>query len=390
LRRPVAGLVWLLAVGCPVLIAILVLVSPVPQKDAWAIPMYSLIVASWGLTGAFLLTKRPDNRVGLIIWTPGVGMGLALVGQLWAYLSLVVYQGSLPGTIAGGTLGFLLVPSLFLVILVPLLFPDGRFMSRRWAVVGTLILVSVAAWLLGTLIRPGPIEGMPRFDNPLGIAGLAGLAQALVDVGGAMVLVCLPAGIAAAIVRYRRGAPVERKQLKWFGSVLVLALSLFFAATLLPQPYGQGAWIGASLSMGLVPITIAIAILRYRLYDIDRIVSRTLAYALVTALLAAAFVGTNLALQAVLVDATGGATTLTTAVSTLLVAGLFQPLRRRVQAPIDRRFNRARVDGERVVDAFAVQVRDQVDLDRLRLAVLAAIDDAVTPAAASVWLRGAR
>ena len=385
-RRPVAAFVWLLAIGAPTGIAMLLLVSPTPPQDAWAIPLYSLIVVTWGLTGAFLLTRRPGNRVGWVMWAAGVGMGLSLVGQMWVFLSLSVHGGSLPLTVAGATLGLLFGPSLLLVMLVPLLFPDGRFMSRRWAVVAALLLLSAAATLLGTLLRPGQVEGMPGIDNALGIPALGGLPQALVDLGGMGALTCLAAGIVAAIQRYRRGTTVERKQLKWFGSVLVLAFSMFIAATLLPQPYGQAAWIGASLSLGLIPIAIGIAILRYRLYEIDRIVSRTLSYALVTALLAAAFVGTNLALQAAVADATGGST-LTVAVSTLVVAALFQPIRRRVQAPIDRRFNRAHLDAERVVDALSATVRDEVDLGRLRASVVATATEAVRPDGAALWLR---
>jgi hypothetical protein len=168
--------------------------------------------------------------------------------------------------------------------------------------------------------------------------------------------------------------------------VLALAFSMFFTASLLPQPFGQWAWIVASLSLGLIPVAIGIAILRYRLYEIDRIVSRTLSYALVTALLAAVFVGTNIALQTVVVNATGGSTFIV-AGSTLVVAALFQPVRRRIQAPIDRRFNRTRSDAERVVAAFTVQTRDEVDLATLRGSVLAAAAEAVHPAGAGLWLR---
>jgi hypothetical protein len=386
LRRPVAALVWLFAVTCPAAIAILVLVSPTPEQDAWAIPLYSLIVTSWGLTGAFLVTRRPDNRVGWVIWAAGVGIGTALVGQLWAYLSIAVHGVSLPGTVAGGILGLLFGPSLYLVMLVPLLFPDGRFLSQRWAAMGALLLLSAAATLVGSLLRPGPLDGMPAVANPLGLAALGGLPQALIDVGGFGALLCIVAGIVAVILRYRRGSPVERKQLKWFGSVAVLAFSMFFLAAVVPQPYGQGAWIAASLSMGLIPIAIGIAILRYRLYEIDQIVSRTLSYTLVTALLAGVFVATNLALQAVLVNATGSST-FTVAASTLVVAALFQPMRRRVQRSIDRRFNRAGADAQRAVDALAATVRDEVDLGRLRESVTATAAEAVHPAGVGIWLR---
>ena len=387
LARPAANVVWLLAIGVPVAILALVVASPTPEQDAWAIPLYLAIVASWGLVGALLVTRRPDNRVGWVLLAVGLGIGLALLGQLWALLSLARFEGSLPGTEAGSILGLLFFSTFYLVMLVPLLFPDGRLMSRRWALIAGLLLFSSVATLIGTLSRPGPLEGMPTVDNPLGMPALGGLPQALIDIGGIGALVCIPAGILAAVLRYRRGTAVERKQLKWFGSVLVLAFAMFFAATLLPQPYGQLAWIVASASIGLVPVAIGIAILRYRLYEIDRIVSRTLSYALVTALLAAAFIGTNLALQAVLVDATGGGTTLTTAASTLVVAALFQPVRRRIQRPIDRRFNRAGADAQQVVEAMSVTVRDEVDLERLSGSVVATASEAVHPAGAALWLR---
>ena len=204
---------------------------------------------------------------------------------------------------------------------------------------------------------------MPDFDNPLGMPALGGLPQALIDIGGIGALICIPAGILAAVLRYRRGTLVERKQLKWFGSVLVLAFSMFFAATLLPQPYGQWAWIVASASIGLVPVAIGIAILRYRLYEIDRIVSRTIGWALVTGLLVAVFAGTIVGLQALLAPVTNN-NTLAVAASTLVAAALFQPLRARVQRAVDRRFNRARVDAQRAIDAFGAHLRDDVDLGR--------------------------
>jgi hypothetical protein len=143
-------------------------------------------------------------------------------------------------------------------------------------------------------------------------------------------------------------------------------------------------WIG---STSLMPAAIGVAILRYRLFDIDRIVSRTLAYALVTALLAAVFVGTNLALQQLVASAAGD-NTLAVAGSTLLVASLFQPIRRRIQAPIDRRFNRAHLDAERVIAGFVRETRDEVDLARLRAGVVATVDDAVRPSRTMLWLRG--
>lgn len=391
LSRRASAAVWVLTAAIPIAIVLLVLVNPEPEEDAWAIPLYSALVASWGLTGAFLITRRPDNRVGWVIWAVGMGMGLALVGQLWAYLSLLSYAGELPGTASGAILGLLFQPALFLVMLVPLLFPDGRTTSRRWLLVAVLLLASAVATFIGSLIRPGPIEGMPGFDNPLGVRALAGFSQALIDAGGTGALVCIPAGILAAIVRYRRGSRQERTQLKWFGSVLVLAFSMFLLATLLPQPYGQAAWIVASLSLGLVPVAIGIAILRYRLYEIDRIISRSIGWAIVTGFLLAVFSLGVVGLQAVLADVTEGAT-VAVAASTLAAFALFQPLRRRVQSTVDHRFDRVRYDATQTAAAFAERVRDEVDLERLVDAFVASADEAVRPDGAVVWLpeRGLR
>jgi hypothetical protein len=387
---PAAFVVWLLAVGVPLCLAVILLIAPSPTSDAWAIPVYSAIVATWGLTGAFLATRRPDNRTGWVLWMLGVGMGGALLGQAWAYLSLALHGGTLPGMTTAAAFGLLFNPMLALALAVPLLFPDGHLPSSRWTVVAVALLGSIAAILVGSVLRPGPFEGMQQIDNPFGITEAAGLADALIAIGNVGFFVCIPASFAASVVRFRQGTPVERKQLAWFGAAMGLAAAAFICATFLPQPYGVASFVVGTIALGLVPVAIGIAILRYRLYEIDRLVSRTLSYVFVTAMLAAVFIGTNLGLQAVLVDATGGGTTLTTAVSTLVIAGLFQPVRRRVQAPIDRRFNRARVDGERVIAAFAGQVRDQMDLDRLRATVVAAADDAVAPVSASLWLRGAR
>jgi hypothetical protein len=386
LARPAANVVWVLAVGIPAGMLALIVAGPTPEQDAWAIPLYAGIVATWGLMGALLVTRRPDNRVGWVLLAVGLGIGLALLGQLWGYLSFASFEGSLPGTEAGLILGLLFNPSFFLVMLVPLLFPDGRLMSRRWTVVAALLLLSAAATLIGVVTKPGPIEGMPAFDNPLGMRTLGGLPQALIDIGGIGALVCIPAGIVAAVVRYRRGTMVERKQLKWFGSVLVLAFAMFFAATLLPQPYGQWAWIVASASLALVPVAIGIAILRYRLYEIDRIVSRTIGWALVSSLLLVVFAGTIVGLQALLAPFTNN-NTLAVAGSTLVAAALFQPVRARVQRAVDRRFNRARVDAQQSIDAFGAHLRDDVDLAALHGRLITAADATVQPNGAGLWIR---
>jgi divalent metal cation (Fe/Co/Zn/Cd) transporter len=166
----------------------------------------------------------------------------------------------------------------------------------------------------------------------------------------------------------------------------VLALTMFLGATLLPEPFGQVAWIVASLSVGLLPIAIGIAVLRYRLYEIDRIISRTIGWAIVSGLLVGAFVLLVLGLTAVLEPLTGG-NTLAIAGSTLVVAALFTPVRSRVQRLVDRRFDRSRYDGQRLLAVFGERLRDEVDLPTIRSEVLATVDAAVRPSGAGLWLR---
>ena len=390
LARPVAGFVWLLGLGVPLALGILVAALPPAESDGWAIPVYTFVVTSWSLVGSIIATRRPGHLVGWVVWGTGVWFGVALLGQMWGFLNAQVYGGSLPLPYAAWLGGLLFNPALgFALVSLPLCFPDGHLPSRRWRIVAVLLAVALLSPVVAGIALPETVISDPGVPIPSGIPALADLAATMAQVGSLLGIVCLPICLAAPFIRYRRGTPIERQQLKWFGATAGLAVLGILGAAVLPDPLGVAAFIVTTIALGLVPVSIGIAILRYRLYEIDRIVGRTLAYAIVTALLAVAFIGTNLALQAVLADV-AGSSTLTTAAATLVVAGLFQPLRRRVQAPIDRRFNRTRVNGERVVASFAGELRDQVDLDRLHAAIVRTVDDAVAPEAASVWLRRAR
>ena len=384
------SVVWPIAVGAPLLLAVVITRVSAVGDDAWAIPAYTAVVASWCLVGAVIATSRPRNRMGWLILGIGLATTISLLGQSWSLLSLTFFGGTLPGTTIGAWVTWLFLSALAVALLfVPLLFPDGSPPSPRWRPVVVLAAGAVATQALGTILLPGPVSDLGQFQNPTGVPALASVAQTLIDVGGMAQLLCLPLCVLAAIVRFRRGSTVERQQLKWFGSASGLAALGLFGAATLPPPFAVPSWMMMTVALALVPIAIAVAILRYRLFDIDRFVSRTLGYAIVTAVLALTFVVTNLSLQAVLADLTGSST-LITAAATLVVAALFQPLRRRVQHAVDRRFDRTRVNAELVVDGLAAQVRDQVDIDRLRVAVVAAADDAVAPAGSGLWLRGAR
>jgi len=382
-------IVWGLALGLPALMVAAIPLLPLfGERDGWALVAYPAVVSTWAVMGAVIVVRRPGNAVGWLLWFVGVGMAVSLVGQSWSYVSVLRAGGTLPGTTAGAWLSWLFTPMLGLALIVPpLLFPDGRLMSRRWAIVLVLAIAAIVGLALGAIVKPGPMDLVDdAIENPTGIPGLEEPARVLLDVSGVVILPCLLLAALAAFMRFRRGTSIERQQLKWFGSAMGLAALGLTGAATLPQPIGIACYIGMTIALGLVPVAIGMAILRYRLYEIDRLIGRTVAYATVTAVLATAFVATNLVLQALLANVTGGET-FTTAASTLLIAGLFQPLRRRVQAPIDRRFNRARVDAEHVLQAFANQTRDQVDLDALHDAVLGAMDEAVAPSRSGIWLR---
>jgi hypothetical protein len=205
------------------------------------------------------------------------------------------------------------------------------------------------------------------------------------------IMLLLVGAATSVVVRVWRATGIERQQLRWFTAsiaALVAAVTIGMASAFIVPSLGVSgvAWIPGMVAFMLVPIAVGIAVLRYRLFEIDRIISRTLSWALVTGVLMVTFAGGVIALQAVLADFTQGAT-LAIAGSTLIAFALFQPVRRRVQRAVDRRFDRARYDGQRVIDTFARQLRDEVDLDRLRTALIATADDVVRPVSASVWLR---
>jgi hypothetical protein len=346
------------------------------------------------LVGALIELRRPGHRVGRLMIVAGPLYGLLVL--LWAGAATVAplldERTVAILDVAGGAASWAGIA--LIAGWIPLLFPTGLLPGPGWRVPAALVGGLGTAGAVAGMFRPGPIaEGAPRL-NPFGAAWWPPALDVLVGAVPLLLVALLVMAFAALATRFRSGSPVERLQVRWLLAGMAV-VGAGFAGNLVEGLIrsDDGYFVTAvvfTIGILLIPVTIGIAILRYRLYDIDRVVSRTLSYAVITALLAAVFVGTNLALQGVLADATGASGTLTTAVATLVVAGLFQPIRRRVQAPIDRRFNRRRVDGERVAASFAGHLRDQVDLDRIRTDVVQAAEDAVAPAATGVWLRGAR
>jgi hypothetical protein len=390
------ALLWLFGMGSLALSlwasAVLVAGAITWQESVWAVLFGSAFLA----VGAILVVRRPDAVVGRICLLTGMVMALAADMRTLAIV-LDRQPGPIP-PIAAVAANLATVGTSFAALILGAVllarFPDGRDRGRL-AAVADITIVLASAILLATLFVPGPIDAqwlMLPTVNPLGVDALAtinagDLSSASLAVYGVSVI----ASAAILVRRYRRSGSVVRAQVRWVAAAgivpIVLFLALLGGGGLIPSGVGDLLWTAWILSTSLLPIAIGIAVLRYRLYDIDRIVSRSISYAIVTGILGATFVLTILGLQALLVSFTQSQT-IAVAASTLVAASLFQPLRRRVQRSVDRRFDRARVDGDQTATAFAERLRDVVEVDAVAGDLARTIERSVKPSAQGLWLRG--
>jgi hypothetical protein len=348
------------------------------------------------IVGALIASRRPRNPLG---WLYLIAMTLIAFGgngnlaDQYAYYSLTTRPGSLPApdwmiwfgelTLSVGFYG--------LITFGLLLFPDGRLPSPRWRIVAGAVVVGLLVATAGPQFAPGPMR--PAFDvpNPVGLTSVPGLSRAALAASLLVLLVPFLGCVASVFVRFRRATGRERQQLEWFayGTAWIPAVGVFAVLLSLVAPHQLDSGLGAELwplSLAGVPIATGIAVLRHRLYDIDLLINRTLVYGALSALLVATYFVFVLAFETVLRPLTGGSE-VAVALSTLAVVALFAPLRKRIQAVVDRRFYRSRYDAVRTLDAFSVRLRDEVDLDAVRGELVAAVRDTVQPAHASVWLR---
>jgi hypothetical protein len=337
--------------------------------------------------GAIIASRRPGNAVGWIFCAIGLCGGASIFFTQYGIYTLVTNPDSLPAGVIATWIGtWVWLPSITLTItFLLLLFPHGRLLSPRWRPVAWLAATVTIAGSALLAIVPWELldPGVPA-QNPFSMESLRSLGIAppvpILLVGIPTMLL----SVASLILRFRRSRGEERQQLKWFVCAGVLIVGALCVPLFVP---GAASSVLQLLVMPSLPVAAGIAILRYRLYDIDVVINRTLVYGSLTVLLAAAYVGSVVGLQAALRVVSGQESTLAVVASTLLIAALFNPLRRRVQAFVDRRFYRRKYDARMTLEAFSTKLRDETDLEALNNELVGVVRGTMQPAHVSLWLR---
>lgn len=350
-----------------------------------------VFVLAMATVGTLIGLRRPGQRIGWLLRLAALSFATGALIVTYAEVAFFVQPGSLPvgpplvilGDWVFG-LGFGISATYLL-----LLFPTGRLPSPRWRPVSWLAAISLIMMLLGILLGPSAFEGLP-IDNPLAMESSHPLLLLFEGGGFYLLFMTMLGSVASLVVRYRSAVGEERLQLKWVAFGVVI-LGVGVATSVLWELVNGVAELSddtenlvIAVSLTMIPISIGVAILRYRLYEIDRIISRTVSYGAVVALIAAVFFGSVTLLGSLLPDDSP----LSVAASTLSVAALFNPLRRRVQRFVDKLFNRSRYDAGRTIDAFSARLRSEVDLDQLARDLQGVAAETMQPASLALWLRG--
>jgi hypothetical protein len=336
--------------------------------------------------GALVASRRPGHRVGWLLVAMGLSIAVADFTFAYTRYGLVARPGALPaaswlaGIANGGVFLYLSCTGFVL-----LLSPSGTLPSPRWRWWARITAAGLVVAFLTSVLAPRPLyPEYPDIGNPVGVGALEhGLGAVLFPVGALLVLAGLVVGAVSLLLRFRRARGLERLQLRWLALGAALSATAFAVSLTALVTDGWLFQAALGISVAVLPLATGAAILRYRLFDIDRIVSRTLAYALLTLLLGLGYAAVVLGLGRLL----GKGSSLVVAAATLAVAALFQPARRRVQAVVDRRFNRRHYDTTQTVEAFSARLREQIDLDTLSAELLAVAQDTMQPTQVSLWLR---
>jgi hypothetical protein len=355
--------------------------------------LFGVLLLMFPTVGAFVVSRRPENPIGWIFCAVGLLASVGVFAESYAEYALHASSAPLFGVQYAAWLSSWTGPGLLLAAaFLCLLFPDGRLPSRRWRLVAWIAAIGSSLTALGVAFAPGPLEARRSIANPIGIGGTLGGVVEVLGVVGAIILNLgvLLSGI-SLILRLHRARGVERQQLKWFVYSAAMMGGGFVASYLFSSDLVNSiAWFLGILGFMVLPVATGIAILRYRLYDIDRIINRTLVYGPLTAMLALVYFGGVVGLQAVLRSLTGQESTLAIVASTLAIAALFSPLRRLVQGFVDRRFYRRKYDAAKTLEAFNARLREETDLEALSADLVGVARSTVQPEHASLWLRSER
>ena len=400
--RSAAWLAWSVCAFSVALTLLYVLLNlltpPIPMRElGLGYAVFEIIgLLLYPTVGALVASRRPQNPIGWIF----CGIGFLGAAQSFAVAygdySLVVRHGALAGVKIMAWLSSWIGSdpvSLIGGALLFLLFPNGRLLSSSWRPVMWTAVGAGATFLVVYTFTPGPLDTFPFITNPVGIGGTVGhILGMLGNIGLVVLMIALLASAVSLILRLRRAKGVERQQLKWFvyaatlatiGAVVALAGANVFASELINV---IGYWEG-QLALAALPVFTGIAILRYRLYDIDIIINRTLVYGSLTATLVALYFGGIVLMQMLFVLLSGQQSTLAVVASTLLIAALFNPLRGRIQSFIDRRFYRRKYDARKTLEAFSAKLRDETDLEALNAELVGVVRETMQPSHISLWQR---
>jgi hypothetical protein len=375
-----------------------------PSTWGTAGPIGGLVIflpfLAFPLVGALIASKRPQNPIGWICLTAGFLWMLIVLSDSYGTYGLAK-PGSIPYPVASEALGlWLWVPPVGLLgTYLILLFPNGRLPSRRWRPLAWLSGAVIVLGSVGIALAPGSVEDLGGVRNPFGLEGAPWVAYAAVVVP--LLPVCILASAVSLVLRYRRSGGEERQQVKWIAfaasfvglvALITVVSTQMFAPESLETAGTQPLWLELLqdvelLSLAGVPVAVGFAILRHRLYDIDVVINRTLVYGSLTAMLVAVYYGSVVILQYIFRALSGGESQFAIVASTLAIAALFNPLRRRVQAFVDRRFYRKKYDARKTLEVFSDKLRDETDLQTLSGDLVRVVTETMQPAHISLWVR---
>ena len=401
--RVSSGLAWIICLLCGALAAGSLVLGPLNGRTPGeslideGIIGIAVLTMTFSVVGALIAAHRPENLIGWVFCAAALFQGLANFGYEYATYALLTRPGSLPlGAEMSWVGNWIWAPGLGLsLVFLPLLFPDGRLPSRRWRWVGWLGGASTGMIAVLAAVFLWPERGVALLRAPVGEEqGPQWILDLLVEaVAFPLMLVAGLAAVISLFARFRRARGDERQQIKWFAYAAALTLFWTFLVEGIPESsrvFEAFTAVVGVLIIPSIPIGAGVAILRYRLYDIDRIINRTLVYGALTALLALAYLGSVTTLQYAFRGLTGGGSQLVVVAPTLAIAALFGPLRRRVQAVIDRRFYRRKYDAAKTLATFSGRLRDAADPGRLEADLLTVVRETVQPEHVSLWMRPAR